>query len=171
MSDFKFGQSSLEKLKNLNDPLKNVVMRALELSTLDFSVVETLRAMARQLMLVKTGASKTLKSRHLADPKTKKANAVDLAAYLDTDGDGDKELSWHWGHAYQVAKAMRAAAIELGINVRWGGVWDKNLNDLSEDLESEVAHYVLRQKKRQADAGKADQAVFVDGPHFELPAV
>ena len=65
----------------------------------------------------------------------------------------------------QIAAAFRAAAIELGIPIRWGGCW-KALRSLPADadgIEREVELYAqtCRAKYRRA---------LIDGPHFELPS-
>jgi hypothetical protein len=77
---------------------------------------------------------------------------VDLVPYS-----GGKYV-WDWDKIYPVAFAMRTSAITYGVNIRWGGVWDKWLNNLSRNLEQEVQDYVNRH------AGSD----FLDGPHFEL---
>lgn len=150
MSKFRLSKRSLDRLKGVHPDLVKVVHRALQLSTIDFLVLEGVRTLERQKELVKTGASKTLNSRHLT------GHAVDLAP-IDNG-----QVSWHWPHYYTVADAMKRAAIELFIPIRWGGVWDKELNKIAL-IEPAVSAYVSSQKSR----GKA---AFIDGPHFELPA-
>ena len=73
MSKFVFGQRSLDRLNGVNTRLVSVVHRALELSTVDFTVVEGLRSKERQAQLYaqgRTTAGKivtwTLKSKHMA---------------------------------------------------------------------------------------------------------
>lgn len=73
--------------------------------------------MERQKSLVASGASKTMRSRHLT------GHAIDLAPVLDTDGDGTVEVSWHWPHYDRLAEIVKAAADELQIPVEWGGDW------------------------------------------------
>ena len=58
---------------------------------------------------------------------------------------------------------MRAAAVQKGVRIRWGGVWDRCLNDLPADpagLEEAVKAYCARHPGPD----------FIDGPHFELMA-
>ena len=52
MSEFVFGQRSLDRLNGVNTRLVSVVHRALELSTVDFTVVEGLRSKQRQTQLL-----------------------------------------------------------------------------------------------------------------------
>ena len=93
----------------------------------------------------------TLNSRHLD------GYAVDLVPYING------QLRWEWDPIYAVADAVRMAAREQGVPIRWGGAWDRQLTDYPDPPEDLVADYVAR---RQA-AGKR---AFIDGPHYELPA-
>ena len=70
-------------------------------------------------------------------------------------------VRWDWPLYYSIAAAMQRAARELNIPIVWGGVWDRRLNDLPDDMDAAVAAYVRRRK----DAGRS---AFIDGPHFEL---
>jgi peptidoglycan L-alanyl-D-glutamate endopeptidase CwlK len=84
-----------------------------------FIVVEGLRSKERQAKLVKTGASRTMNSRHIT------GHAVDLAYWLD-DGDGvpgNGEVRWDWPLARQLAAGMKAAAKEEDVALVWGGDW------------------------------------------------
>lgn len=157
------GNKSRQNLQGVHPHLVRVVERAIELTAVDFSVHEGLRTRARQAKLVAAGASQTMDSRHLAGGPTGYGHAVDLVPFVDFDGDGRSELRWDWSLCYRVAEAVRRASIELKVPIRWGGVWDRTLADLGDDLEDEVAGYVAR---RKAQGKKA----FLDGPHFELPS-
>ena len=130
--------------------LQAVVLRAIQITAIDFMVTEGRRTLARQKLLVANGASHTLQSKHLT------GHAVDLGALLGGAYSGD------WALYHQLAAAMRKAALELGVTLTWGGVWDRTLNSLGENLGAEFAAYVARRKR----AG--DTTPFVDGPHFEL---
>lgn len=157
------GNKSRQNLQGVHPHLVKVVERAIELSGVDFSVHEGLRTRARQGKLVASGASQTMDSRHIPSERTGYGHAVDLVPFVDLDGDGKAELRWDWSLCYRVASAVRLASMELRVPIRWGGVWDRALADLTGDPEDEVAEYVLR---RKAQGKKA----FLDGPHFELPA-
>lgn len=108
---YKLGTRSLTNLEGVHPDLARVVKRAIELTTVDFTVIEGLRTVARQKELVKAGASKTMRSRHLT------GHAVDL---VNIEG-GEA----HWGRpqCQAIADAMQAAAKELGVALEWGGNW------------------------------------------------
>lgn len=108
---FKFSARSEQRLAGVHPDLVRVVRRALELSEVDFAVVEGLRTPERQKELVAAGASKTLNSRHIT------GHAVDLAPFIAG------EIRWDWPPFHKIAAAMKAAAAELGAAVEWGGDW------------------------------------------------
>ena len=78
-----------------------------------FIVVEGMRTRDRQAQLVKSGASRTMDSRHLT------GHAVDLAPTVDG------EVRWDWPLFYPMAKALKDAAKARGIALVWGGDWPK----------------------------------------------
>jgi peptidoglycan L-alanyl-D-glutamate endopeptidase CwlK len=88
----------------------------------DLYVIEGVRDLDRQRRLVKRGASKTLKSKHLMQD-TGFAHAVDVAPYVDTDADGDREISWAWPDYYPLAEVIKRVARDLSIPLTWGGDW------------------------------------------------
>ncbi|MDH2997172.1 peptidase M15 [Pasteurellaceae bacterium LFhippo2] len=112
MSKFKFGKRSETNLKGVHKDLVKVARRALELSEIDFTVIEGVRTKARQQQLYKQGATKTMNSRHLT------GHAIDIVPYPVDWNDLEK-----FG---KLAKAMFAAANELKIPIRWGGDWNRN---------------------------------------------
>jgi peptidoglycan L-alanyl-D-glutamate endopeptidase CwlK len=110
------------RLKGVHMDLQRIVREAAKLLPFDVIVLEGVRDLARQKKLVARGASKTLKSRHLIG-KDGKGHAVDLAPVVDTDGDGDKEVSWAWPDYYTMAPIIKRVAKKHGIRIGWGGDW------------------------------------------------
>lgn len=108
---FNLSKRSLDRLAGVHADLVKVVKRAIEISEIDFCVTEGLRTRERQEQLVKAGASKTTRSRHLT------GHAVDLAAMIDG------EIRWDWPLYDKLAKAMKTAAEELNVKIEWGGDW------------------------------------------------
>ena len=142
---FTLSERSVKNLQGVNPSLVNVVKRAIELSSVDFAVIEGVRTKARQAELVKKGASKTMNSRHIT------GHAVDIVPII-----GGK-ISWDFNHYYPIAKAMATAATELNVRVRWGGAWSV-ITGRSGTPQEWVKTY-------RSGGGR-----FLDGPHFELPA-
>jgi len=147
---FTLGRKSLSELRKVHPDLVTVVKRAIELTPQDFSVHDGIRTIEEQKALVQSGASKTMNSRHIT------GHAVDLVPYING------KLRWEWEPIYQIADAVRAAAQELEVPIRWGGAWDADFTDTDEAPEDVLIGYSNRRKK----AGKKP---FLDGPHFELP--
>lgn len=102
---------SEKNLAGVHERLVAVVRRAAEISDIDFIVTEGLRTLERQKELYAKGASQTMKSKHLT------GHAVDLAAVIGT------EVRWDWPLYAKLAGAMKAAALELGTVITWGGDW------------------------------------------------
>jgi peptidoglycan L-alanyl-D-glutamate endopeptidase CwlK len=108
---FKLSRRSVERLQGVHPDLVKVVERAIEMSPVDFTVLEGLRSPERQQTLVASGASQTLNSRHIT------GHAVDLGAWVDN------QVDWSWPLYHKIANAMKAAANELGVAIVWGGDW------------------------------------------------
>lgn len=108
---FTLSTRSLNNLIHIHPDLIGVVELAIQKTTVDFCVIEGIRSSERQAKLVKAGASKTLKSRHLT------GHAIDLAAIIDGD------IRWDWPLYHKIAEAMKAAAKEEGVLIVWGGDW------------------------------------------------
>jgi peptidoglycan LD-endopeptidase CwlK len=120
---FSLSAKSLAKLDGVHPDLVRVVKRAIAISEVDFAVIEGVRTMARQRELVASGASKTLKGRHIPDNnRCGMSCAVDLAAFV-----GGK-IEWSWPLYPKIAAAMKQAAAELAVPIEWGGDW-KTLRD------------------------------------------
>ena len=108
---FRLSQRSRARLSGVHPDLIAVVEEAIRLTEVDFMVTEGLRDPARQAALVRAGASRTLKSRHLT------GHAVDVAALVDG------EVRWDWPLYGRIASAFKAAARNLGAPLIWGGDW------------------------------------------------
>lgn len=110
-NQYHLGKRSLQRLQGVHIDLINVVKRAIELTEVDFSVLEGVRTVARQRALFTSSASKTMHSRHLT------GHAVDLGAYING------RIEWSWPLYRKIAKAMKQSACELTIQLEWGGDW------------------------------------------------
>lgn len=135
----KLSAKSKAKLVGVHPSLVAIVERAIQITTVDFAVIEGVRDLARQQELYAQGRTKpgkivtwTLNSRHFKDASGF-GKAVDL---LPVTG-------WNDVAGFDaVAKAMQDAAKELNLAVRWGADWDQD--------------------------GKPREKGELDSPHFEL---
>ena len=106
---FKLSARSKERLNGVDPRLVRLVERAIEITEVDLAVTEGFRTPERQKELVSKGFSQTLKSKHLT------GHAVDLAAFVDG------KVSWEKPFYYKIADAMKKAAEEQQVAMRWGG--------------------------------------------------
>lgn len=174
---FSLGQQSLTQLGQVHADLVRVVKAAIALSAQDFAVEQGLRSDADQMKAWKAGNSKlngiakgqtvggvkgTGRGNHQADLTDGLSHAVDLTPWVDG------MILWRavpaakqWNYIYPVAEAMRQAALAEKVTIRWGGVWDRMLNELDPGAAA-MEQAVVDYRKRRA--GKA----FIDGPHYEI---
>lgn len=147
---YKLSANSRKNLIGVKEQLREVVEAAIIHSNVDFAVSEGLRSIARQRQLVSKGASQTMKSKHIT------GDAVDLVAYI-----GGK-VDWTLSLYDDIADAMKAAAQELGVSIRWGAAWNvDNIAEWDGTMQDAMDYYV---RTRRAEGKKP----FIDGPHFEL---
>ena len=147
---FELSERSLGKLEGVNDNLVLVVKEAITLTKVDFGVICGMRTQEEQEALVAKGASQTMKSKHL------EGKAVDLMAYLDGRG------TWELNVYDEVADAMKQAARELDVKIRWGAAWTvHSLGDYNGTSEDAMMEYI---DIRRAEGKRP----FIDAPHFEL---
>lgn len=147
---FKLSQRSLDNLNGVDPKLVAVVKRAIELTKVDFGVIEGLRTVERQRELVDKGASQTMASKHV------EGKAVDLMAYIGS------RASWELNLYDDIADAVKAAAIELDVPVRWGAAWQvADIRKWQGTMASAMNAYI---DERRAQGRRP----FIDGPHFEL---
>jgi peptidoglycan L-alanyl-D-glutamate endopeptidase CwlK len=141
MSGFKLSEASRAKLVGVHPDLQRVVLRAIELSKVDFKVICGVRTPEEQAVLYAKGRTKpgpkvtwTMKSNHFVNPRTGKGHAVDL---LVAPYDWAEGPQWK-----QMADAMFAAAKELDIKIRWGRDWDQD-GIIGEKGETDGPHFEL----------------------------
>jgi len=163
MSKFVLGTRSQNKLASLMPALRRCVRRAIELTTCDFTVLQTIRTMEVQKAAVAVGNSRTMKSKHLKQADGF-AWAVDLGAWVNGKVDWDEQ------YYAAIAFAMDQAATEQGIaaHVRWGAAWDRVLSDFGGSLAAymdEARDYSARFRRK--NPGKT---ALIDMPHFEWVA-
>jgi peptidoglycan LD-endopeptidase CwlK len=113
----KFGTRSLARLATVHPDLRRVFTRAIEMTRIDFTVLEGVRALERQRKLFASGATKTMKSRHLPHPADGLARALDAAPMVDG------QVRWDWPLYYRLAAVVKEAAAKEGVPIEWGGDW------------------------------------------------
>ena len=150
---FVLSKLSLGRLNGVDANLVKVVQRAIEITPQDFMVVEGVRS--KEQCYINYGKGRTVAQctakgvpAKYAQPKLAKVTwlnnplsskhvsgkAVDLVPYT---------VNWNDLTKFdQVAKAMFAAAKELGVSIRWGADWDNDGN-YREKGEYDSPHFEL----------------------------
>ena len=108
---FRLSERSMKRLEGVHPRLVALAREAIALSPVDFMITEGLRTKERQLALVRAGASRTKRSRHLT------GHAIDVAAMVDG------QVRWDWPLYPRIAAAFKAAATRQGTTIVWGGDW------------------------------------------------
>ena len=108
---FTFSTRSLRHLAEVHPHLQAVALRALQLTKVDFTVVDGKRTLDEQRIYVMQGKSKTMKSRHLG------GFAIDYVAWVKN------KPSYDLPAMTAVAEAFKSAAAELNVPIDWGGDW------------------------------------------------
>ena len=130
--------------------LKEVVYEAIKVTKIDFGVIEGLRTEEKQKQLVESGASQTMKSKHL------EGRAVDLMAYIGGRG------SWELNVYDEIADAMKEAAVKVDVAVRWGAAWTvTDIREWNGTMEEAMNSYIDTRRGQ-------GRRPFIDAPHFEL---
>ena len=143
-------ERSRGNLMRVDKKLIDVVKTAIQVTTVDFGVIQGIRTIEEQKILVETGASRTMKSKHI------EGLAVDLMAYINGRG------SWELNLYDNIADAMKKAALENEVAIRWGAAWHMpDIRKWGSSMEEAMNNYIdLRRSE-----GKRP---FIDAPHFEL---
>ena len=149
--NFKLSQRSLNNLVGVDERLVNVVKRAIEITKVDFGVIEGVRTPEKQMEYFLKGASQiSVGGKHV------EGKAVDLMAYIGP------RASWELNLYDDIADAMKAAAIEQDVAIRWGAAWQvSDIRKWQGTMESAMNAYI---DERRAQGRRP----FIDGPHFEL---
>ena len=153
MTGFLLSARSIERLHGVDERLVRVVERAIQLTTIDFMVVEGVRS--REQCAINYGKGRTAAQCKAKGVSAKYAKPALVKVTWLNNPYASKHVSgqavdllpapYDWKDLAgfdAVAKAMLAAAKELGVSIRWGADWDAD--------------------------GKPREKGETDSPHFEL---
>ena len=140
----------MSRLEGINPDLIRVVSQAIKTTKVDFGVTCGMRTVEEQEKLVASGASQTMKSKHLG------GRAVDLVAYVGSN------ITWQLNMYDDLADAMGDAACKLEVPIKWGAAWTVgDIGDFTGTMEEAMNEYVdLRRSQGRRP--------FIDAPHFEM---
>lgn len=160
---FTLNAKSLTELKGVHPDMVKIVKRAAEIAADPFIVFDGARTLEEQREFVRRKVSKTMRSRHLVQTDGY-GHAVDLVPLVAG------QARWDWGTPkrpgpiWTVAVVMAKASRDLGIDIIWGGVWDRKMSQYDARSVAAVLRAVEDYKKRH----RGDD--FLDGPHYQLAA-
>lgn len=158
MSNFILGSRSRKNLIGVHPRLVRVVERAIQLSTVDFMVLEGVRS--RDQAWINWGKGRTAAQCRAAGVPVKYAqpnmarvtwlkNPLNSKHCLQSDGYGHAvdlvpyPVDWDDLSKFDaIAKAMLTAAAELKTTVRWGADWDQDGNP-RERGETDSPHFEI----------------------------
>ena len=129
---FEFGSRSLGCLEGCAPPLVRVMVRALSLGVMDFSVLEGHRGEEAQNRAVEAGRSTLLwpAGKHNRLP----SEAVDVAPH---------PINWKDRERFVLlAGVILAAAALEGVAIRWGGDWDSD-GFMTDESFRDLGHFEL----------------------------
>ena len=152
---FKLSNRSKSRLEGVHPDMVAVVERAIELTKVDFGVTEGTRTIETQKQYVAAGKSQTMNSKHLPQSDGY-SHAVDLVAYVGGT------VSWELNVYDDICDALKAAAKEKGVAIKWGAAWSEgDICDYPGSAEDAMNAYIdLRRSQGRRP--------FIDAPHFEL---
>lgn len=124
-----FSKASLNHMAGIDARLMDLAFKIVS-THMDCTVPEYggLRTEEEQRMLVATKRSKTMQSKHL------QGKAIDLVPYPVDWKDTER--------FYLFAGMVLAVAKEMGIPLRWGGDWDRDM-DLHDQKFNDLVHFEL----------------------------
>ena len=160
---YAYGKGSNRILETTDMVVQRVFRRAIMISSIDFSFISGKRYPAEQLQLYIDGDSqlngipKGVKSGNVTGTGVSMHQlgfAGDVVAWVE--GESDFKLK----HFIPIAEAVQKACRLEGVEMIWGGCWDKPLTKC-QNVRSEMNRY----KRRRLSMGKKP---FIDAGHFQL---
>ena len=130
---FNFGRTSSDNLSTTKPNIQMVMIDAISLGIMDFSIIEGHRGMVLQNKYYDLGKSKV----KFPDGKHNKitSEAVDAAPFING------KVSWNKLHCCVLAGIILACAAKLGVKLRWGGNWDMDSEPITDQDFQDLVHY------------------------------
>jgi peptidoglycan L-alanyl-D-glutamate endopeptidase CwlK len=155
---FKLSKRSTSNLEGVHPKLARTVFLALTVYAVhDFGVTCGVRDLATQKRLLSSGATQTLRSKHLIQ-EDGYSHAVDLVCY-------DGGVRWEMPYYVQTAEAMRMAARQVGLGLTWGACWSAgDYCESDDDCQDMMEDYITLRRQ-------AGRNPFLDGPHWQIASV
>lgn len=131
---YRYSNSSRSKLDTCDERLQEIFNEAIKY--IDITIVQGHRSKEEQNKYYREGKSEVQypNSKHNSSP----AKAVDAAPYVSGEG-----IPWQDDrYFYYLAGIVMAIAKSKGINLRFGGDWDRD-NNFSDQSFNDLVHYEI----------------------------
>lgn len=134
-----FGTASTNRLATVVPELQLLATNVLAYEIIDFAVTDGRRSKERQNQYFAEGRSKVKwpKSRHNVMHPDDLAKALDMTPFVNG------VLSYEKTHCCVLAGIVLSEAKRLGLNLRWGGNWDRDLEPVTDQTFQDLVHYEL----------------------------
>jgi peptidoglycan LD-endopeptidase CwlK len=113
---FKFSKKSMDQLDTVDPKLKDLALRVIAISPIDFTIVQGRRTLAQSQQNVANGTS------FLKDPSKSKhltGEAFDFAPYVNG------KIDWNnLENFWTIAKLFKQEADKIGLKIRLGADWN-----------------------------------------------
>jgi peptidoglycan L-alanyl-D-glutamate endopeptidase CwlK len=117
MGKYRFAQSSIDMMRDVEPRLAAVMYEAKERAIIDFDVSCGHRSIEEQKKLFDNNRSLLDGTNHKSKHNYFPAKAVDIYAYKGKYADYSKEKM------YYLSQIIKESAKDLGVKIRWGGDW------------------------------------------------
>lgn len=136
---YSFGKRSKRELATCKQPIRAVMIRAIETGLIDFSIIEGLRPKTIQEEYFANGKTKVEwpNSKHNSTEITPESEAADVAPWINGKTSYKKE------HCIFLAGIILSIAQQMGIQIRWGGNWDMDSEPITDQVFQDLVHYEL----------------------------
>lgn len=152
---YQFGSRSRSNLEHVHPALREWCFGLITISPVDFGVYKGSRTIEEQRQKVRNGTSRTMNSKHIIQADGY-AHAVDLVPYMDG------RYQWLWEPIYEIAGYGRTLAVQMGVDLIWGGCWDRLISQWTDPRQA-VKEYAARYRNRYPS-----RSPLLDGPHYQL---
>ncbi len=134
-----FGNASKRRLATVVPELQKLAHNVLAIGLIDFSVTDGRRSRELQEQYFAEKKSKV----HWPESRHNVMHPDDLAKAFDLTPFVNGKLSYHKAHCILLAGIVLTEAKHLGLNVRWGGNWDMDLEPVTDQDFQDLVHFEL----------------------------
>jgi len=142
----KFSETSKERLSTCDLYLQKVMIKAIELSPIDFGIAQGARTIQEQKQYFNEGKSKInpdnyteyqlpLKAKHIVTPEFPKSRAVDFYAYIPGKG-----ASWSSKQMLVIIGVILAVDNSMEGRLRSGADWDQDGEFMTDQTFQDLPH-------------------------------